>query len=81
MPTLMKVSGLATQFFTEDGVVKAVDGIEYDLEGGRNPGPCGRERVRQERQRSLRPSPHPEPARANRWRRGDVRGPGSAEAQ
>ena len=31
---LLEITGLATYFFTQDGVVKAVDGISYDLNEG-----------------------------------------------
>ncbi len=34
MAKLLEVNDLATYFFTQDGVVKAVDGISYDLEEG-----------------------------------------------
>jgi len=34
MAKLLEVKDLATHFFTQDGVVKAVDGISYDLEEG-----------------------------------------------
>ena len=34
MAKLLEVRDLTTQFFTEDGIVKAVDGISYDLEEG-----------------------------------------------
>ena len=34
MAKLLEVSNLTTHFFTQDGVVKAVDGITYDLEEG-----------------------------------------------
>jgi len=32
--TLLKVHNLTTQFFTDDGVVKAVDGVSFSLESG-----------------------------------------------
>jgi oligopeptide/dipeptide ABC transporter ATP-binding protein len=34
MAKLLEVKNLATHFFTQEGVVKAVDGISYDLEEG-----------------------------------------------
>jgi len=34
MPPLLQVKGLKTYFFTDDGVVKAVDGISYDVQPG-----------------------------------------------
>ncbi|HAL46380.1 MAG: ABC transporter ATP-binding protein [SAR202 cluster bacterium] len=34
MATLLEVSNLTTHFFTPDGVVKAVDGITYEIEEG-----------------------------------------------
>ena len=41
MATLLSVKGLVTQFFTEDGIVKAVDGVDYDLEEGETLGLVG----------------------------------------
>ena len=34
MATLLEVRDLKTHFFTQEGVVKAVDGVSYDLEEG-----------------------------------------------
>ena len=34
MAALLEIEGLQTQFFTSSGIVKAVDGITYDVEGG-----------------------------------------------
>ena len=34
MTALLEIQGLQTQFFTSSGIVKAVDGITYDVEGG-----------------------------------------------
>ncbi len=34
MATLLEIDNLTTHFFTQDGVVKAVDGISYDLREG-----------------------------------------------
>jgi oligopeptide/dipeptide ABC transporter ATP-binding protein len=33
-PSLLKVKGLKTYFFTEDGVVKAVDGVDFEVRRG-----------------------------------------------
>lgn len=41
MGTLLQVRGLKTQFFTQDGVVTAVNGISYDLNEGETLGIVG----------------------------------------
>ncbi len=41
MGTLLEVKNLKTHFFTDDGVVRAVDGITYDLEEGETIGLVG----------------------------------------
>src|SRR6187397_302299 len=39
--TLLKVSGLKVKFLTEDGVVNAVDGVDFELQRGKVLGVVG----------------------------------------
>jgi oligopeptide/dipeptide ABC transporter ATP-binding protein len=41
LPKLLQIRDLATQFATQDGVIKAVDGISYDVEEGETLGIVG----------------------------------------
>jgi oligopeptide transport system ATP-binding protein len=41
MATLLEVKGLKTQFFTQDGIVNAVNGIDFDLNEGETLGIVG----------------------------------------
>ena len=41
MAILLEVKDLQTHFFTYDGVVKAVDGVSYELEEGETLGLVG----------------------------------------
>ena len=65
---LLEVNGLKTSFYTRDGVVRAVDGINFHVDSRRDHGPGRRERLRQERDEPVDPAARREP-RPDRGRR------------
>ena len=64
---LLEVKGLKTYFFLDEGMVKAVDGVDLNVPRGRDPGHRGRKRLRQERHRPLHPADR-RYARPRSWR-------------
>ena len=50
---LLEIKGLKTHFHTDDGVVRAVDGVDLRIDRGRDPGRGRRVGLRQERDRAL----------------------------
>jgi peptide/nickel transport system ATP-binding protein len=55
---LLEVKDLRVHFKTDDGIVKAVDGVSYSIEPGETLGIVGRVRIGQERQLARRHGPH-----------------------
>ncbi len=58
----LKVEGLKTYFDTEQGTVKAVDGVDFEILGGET-GSDGRVGLREERDGSFDHAPVPESSR------------------
>ncbi len=54
---LLEVDQLVTEFDTDEGRVRAVDGVSFSLEPRRDAGHCRRVRLRQERDRTLHHAP------------------------
>ena len=81
MAKLLEVKNLKTQFFTQDGVVHAVNGISYTVDKGETLAIVGESGCGKSRQRHVPDSPDPPAARQDRGRRGLVRRPGSAQAE
>ena len=64
MGHLLEVENLQTHFRTPDGVNRAVDGVSFSVEAGRDPGDRGRIGLRQIGHRELDPASDPRSRRA-----------------
>jgi ABC-type dipeptide/oligopeptide/nickel transport system, ATPase component len=61
---ILQVKDLKTYFTVDEGLVKAVDGVSFDLHKGRDPGNRGGIGFGQERHEPIGHQPHPHPSRA-----------------
>ncbi len=55
--TLLEVNNLKTYFFTREGVVKAIDGVDFQCQGRRDFWIGGRIRLREKRHLTFHPAP------------------------
>ena len=58
---LLEIDKLQTHFRTPDGINRAVDGVSFQIEAGRDAGRRRRIRLRQVRHRDVDPAADPEP--------------------
>ena len=79
MSKLLQVRDLETRFYTQDGVVKAVNGISYDLDEGETLGIVGESGCGKSVSVLSMMRLDPQPAGQDHRRRGPVRGPRSAQ--
>ena len=73
MGILMEIKDLTTRFYTEDGVVHAVNGISYSLEEGGTLGVVGESGCGKSVHALSIHAADPQPSGADRGRRGLVR--------
>ena len=81
MTDLLEVEDLGTWFYTRQGIVKAVDGVNFSVASGETLAIVGEVGLRQEHDRALADAPDPRSARPHRLGHGEARRQGPAEAQ
>ena len=73
MPPLLQVKDLRTYFYTDEGIVKAVDGVTYDVQEGETLALVGETGCGKSISALSLLQAHPHPARPHRLRRGALR--------